>query len=210
MGLFKKTPEKISKNKASLDERIAIFARNRENYKKEIAIKKEIKKSPRLSGGSDFVRGLDPLKYYGDCPGFPDPWTGNSINFLDEGIYINEPRGKWDTSQRWTLDHKLFAWNEVKSFEFGFVDESNNSSSRITATRLIAFGFFALAAKKQTSSSTGTIAYIIHTNRGDYTVSRGFGFTSKSGNASGLANNLKIFAEQIKMFVAEKTANNRR
>lgn len=213
MGIFKKTPEQIAKNKAKLkeihrkhDEKIAKIAENRENYKKEQIIKKQFKKFPRLSGGSDFNRGLGPLKYYGEHPDFTEPWTGNSINFLDDGIYLNEPHGKWDTTQKWTLDHKLFNWSEVKSFECGFLDESNSSSSRITATRLIAFGVFALAAQKQKSSSSGTIAYIIHTNRGDYIVSRGFGFTSKSGSAAGLANNLKIFAEPIKMFVAQKTA----
>jgi hypothetical protein len=48
-------------------------------------------------------------------------------------------------------------WNEVASFE---VDGADTIQSRITATRIVALGVFALAAKKKTGSSFLTISLV--------------------------------------------------
>lgn len=127
-----------------------------------------------------------------------------SLEFGQDGVYVV---AKKDTV-------KAFGWNEVVSFEKE-TEEKNDlrHSQRVTATRLVAGGVFALAApKSNTKGSIGSkFYYVLHTTSGDIELEYNINSGSGGGSMGEMNRNItkmmlnkqEAVANNIRRFVAE-------
>ena len=115
-----------------------------------------------LSNGDSTALGTDLAQALADATTFDNVCKSIGVNQLAKNIYtIAIVKGKKKTTTNIQLDEEGFTlgtfrtkethrWDSLKELE---LDGPDNVNSRITATRLLTLGVFALAAKKKTGES---------------------------------------------------------
>ncbi len=128
-----------------------------------------------------------------------------NLEFGQDGVYVV---AKKDTVKR-------FGWSEIISFDKKVEDKSQVSTNqRLTATRMVAVGVFALAAPKKTKSGNvrNDFFYALHTTTGDIEIESTINSGDAPGSIGDFSRNMTQFAishqtakaNNIKRFVAER------
>lgn len=108
-------------------------------------------------------------EYFGTHPEISGHYAKLSVELGFAGVNIVDPsvvKANKNRAKPVNPVLRSFSWDEITSFEYDF-DINNDASSRVTATRLVTVGIFALAAKKKSENIEYRYIQVLHTTSGD-------------------------------------------
>lgn len=99
-------------------------------------------------------------RYDGSHPDFPTPVLAASLTCDETGVTLSFDKGGWSPV-------KHFKWEDLDGFDFNTNSGRDLTDSRVSATRVVAFGVVGAMAKKKTYEDYFLVHNVLYTKSGN-------------------------------------------